>query len=67
MALGAMDVGNQRMVISVLEMDSQYGFLLPFSRKHESEADFIGHIHLATVCFDPCKAPKIWERKAEHN
>ena len=42
-------------------------FYYHFQERYESEADFIEHIHLATVCFDPCKAPKIWERMAEHN
>lgn len=67
MALGSMDVGTQRMIMGALGMGAQYGVLLPFSRKHESEADFMGLIYLARACYDPREAPKIWERMAEHS
>jgi len=65
MALGSMDVGTQRMVMGAMGIGAQYGVLLPFSRKHESEADYMGLIYLARACFDPREAPKIWERMAE--
>lgn len=67
MALGSMDEGTQKMVVGALGMGAQYGVLLPFSRKHESEADYMGLIYLARACFDPREAPKIWERMAEHS
>ena len=67
MALGSMDVSTQRMVMGALGMGAQYGVLLPFSRKHESEADYMGLIYLARACFDPREAPKIWERMGEHS
>ena len=67
MALGSMDIGTQRMVMGALGMGAQYGVLLPFSRKHESEADFMGLIYLARACYDPREAPKIWERMAENS
>jgi len=41
---------------------SQYGFALPFSRKHESEADEIGLYLVAMACYDPREAPRLWER-----
>lgn len=64
MALGSMDAGTQRMVMGAMGIGAQYGVLLPFSRKHESEADYMGLIYLARACFDPREAPKIWERMA---
>ena len=67
MALGSMDVGTQRMIMGALGMGAQYGVLLPFSRKHESEADYMGLIYLARACYDPREAPKIWERMAENS
>ncbi len=67
MALGSMDVGTQRMVMGALGMGAQYGVLLPFSRKHESEADYMGLIYLARACFDPREAPEIWKRMGEHS
>ena len=67
MALGSMDVSTQRMIQGALGVGAQYGVLLPFSRKHESEADFMGLIYLARACYDPREAPKIWERMAKHS
>lgn len=67
MALGSMDVGTQRMIMGALGMGAQYGVLLPFSRKHESEADYMGLIYTARACFDPREAPEIWVRMGEHS
>ena len=43
---------------------SQYGFVLPYSRKHESEADHMGVILMARAGYDPREAPLFWERFA---
>ncbi len=62
MGAGGMDYGAQRAVMGVFGGISQYGFALPFSRKHESESDEIGLYLVAMACYDPREAPKLWER-----
>ena len=61
-AVGSMDANTQRAVMGALGVGAQYGVLLPFSRKHESEADYIGLILASRACFDPREAPALWER-----
>ncbi len=46
---------------------SKYGVILPFSRKHESEADAIGLILMAKAGYDPSVAPEFWERFSSQN
>ncbi|CAB4478156.1 uncharacterized protein OCT59_007381 [Rhizophagus irregularis] len=40
----------------------EFGMMLPFSRKCEIEADYIGLILMAQACYDPREARKVWER-----
>ncbi|MEM7081253.1 MAG: M48 family metallopeptidase [Pseudomonadota bacterium] len=60
--VGDMGYNAQRAVQGALGVGSQYGVLLPFSRKHETEADYIGLRLLARACFDPTEAPRLWQR-----
>jgi predicted Zn-dependent protease len=41
---------------------ANYGLHLPFSRKCEQEADYIGLLLMAQACYDPRAAVGIWER-----
>ncbi len=61
-AISDMDPGQQRAVMGALGVGAQFGVLLPFSRQHESEADYMGLIYVARARFDPTEAPKLWER-----
>ena len=45
-------------------LGSQYGVILPYSRKHESEADVIGMQLMAEAGYDPSAAVEFWERFA---
>ncbi|MCX6921632.1 MAG: M48 family metallopeptidase [Verrucomicrobia bacterium] len=46
---------------------SQVGVLLPFSRKQEAEADYIGLLYMARAGYDPAAAVAFWERFSEYN
>lgn len=61
-AVSDMDPKARMAVMAALGVGAQYGFMLPFSRDHESEADYMGLIYVARACFDPTEAPKLWQR-----
>lgn len=65
MSMSDMEPQQQRMVMAALGAGGQYGVLLPFSRRHESEADYVGLMLSAAACFNPGEAPLLWQRMAE--
>lgn len=53
---------KQKIVLTAYGAASQYGVILPYSRKHELEADHIGILLMAKAGYDPSEAPLFWER-----
>ncbi len=58
---------TQALVGQAYGVVSQVGVLLPYSRKQESEADYIGLLYMARAGYDPAAAIAFWERFAEYN
>jgi predicted Zn-dependent protease len=64
-ATGAAAPEYERLVVGGLGVGAQFGVLLPFSRKHESEADEVGQIFMAQAGFYPAEAITLWQKMAE--
>nr|WP_294143288.1 M48 family metallopeptidase [uncultured Sanguibacteroides sp.] len=48
----------------VIGIGTNVGIILPFSRKHESEADHLGLIFMTMAGYDPHEATAFWSRMA---
>ena len=58
---------TQTLAAQAYGVASQVGVLLPYSRKQESEADYIGLLYMARAGYDPTAAVAFWERFVEYN
>ena len=65
MAVGGMDPQQQQAVMAALGAGAQYGFVLPYGRSHETQADEVGLMLAAAACYDPNEAVPLWERMGQ--
>lgn len=57
-AAGGLDEQQQKMMMAAMG----YGYLLPYARSHETQADEVGLMLAAAACFNPEEAVPLWER-----
>lgn len=60
-AASGMDPQQQQMVMAAMG----YGYLLPYARGHETQADEVGLMLAAAACFDPREAVPLWQRMGQ--
>jgi metalloendopeptidase OMA1, mitochondrial len=56
---------HRQIIMAGLGLGAQVGVLLPYSRRHETEADTVGLRYMAKAGYDPREAPRLWERMAQ--
>jgi len=66
-AVGNMDPQQQQMMMAALGAGAQYGLVLPYGRKHETQADEVGLMLAAAACYDPREAIPLWQRMSQLN
>ncbi len=60
-AAGGLDPQQQQMMMSAMG----YGYLLPYARSHETQADEVGLMLAAAACFNPEEAIPLWQRMSQ--
>lgn len=61
-ALSEKSAAMQQIGATVFGLGAQLGIMLPFSRKHESEADHMGLVFMTMAGYDPSVAVTFWEK-----
>jgi len=68
LSAAAITLGDQQYgptIVGALGLGMQLGVVLPFSRQHENESDYVGMIYMARAGYDPHAAPNVWKRMAK--
>jgi len=58
---------TQALWMGAFGLGAQFGVMLPFSRMHEYEADYLGLIFMAMAGYEPGEAVEFWQRMADMN
>ncbi len=58
---------NSQLVTAGLGMGLMYGIILPYSRKHELQADLLGAQYMHKAGYDVMESVRLWEKMAEAN
>ncbi|MFT5235650.1 MAG: putative Zn-dependent protease [Shewanella sp.] len=66
-ALGVGGVGNKDLYMAALGLGTQVGFILPYGREQESEADMMGVELMARAGFDPSQSMVLWQNMAKQS
>ena len=64
-ALSSYPQQTQELLMAAVGAGAQVGFLLPYSRLHEREADELGLIFMAMAGYDPNNAVGFWQRMSQ--
>jgi predicted Zn-dependent protease len=60
-SMGDMDPAQRQRMMQVLNAGARFG-ILKYSRSHESEADHVGLLMMATAGYDPRESVRFWAR-----
>ena len=64
-ALSKKSAATQQLASTVFGLGTQVGVMLPFSRKHESEADYMGLVFMTMAGYNPNVAVGFWQRMSQ--
>jgi len=63
--LSKKSAATQQLASTVFGLGTQVGVMLPFSRKHESEADYMGLVFMTMAGYNPNVAVGFWQRMSQ--